>query len=332
MKLANSHKSLYNHSFNLIDMRDNMTDIANELKTIRDYIRWTAGQLIAHDCFQGHGTTTPIDDACHLVLTTLQLNPNDDLGDMLDARLTLTERQLILSLVEKRTHEKIPTAYLTKTAWFADMPFYVDERVIIPRSPIAELIINRFSPWLEQTVEPERILDLCTGSGCLAILSSYYFPETPIDAVDISHEALEVTNINIKKHSSEGQVAAIESDLFFDLADRRYAVIICNPPYVSDEEIDELPDEYHHEPEAALHGGDVDGLEIVSDILRQARDYLTDDGILVMEVGYSKDLLEARYPNVPFTWVDLENGGEGVFIFTANELEKYQAAFAELVH
>jgi len=309
-----------------------MTEIENELITIRDYIRWTISQLRANGCFQGHGTTNSDEEACHLVLSAINLNPNNDLTQMLDARLTPPERQQILRLIDQRVNNKIPTAYLTNTTWLSGLSFYVDERVVIPRSPIAELINNRFMPWLDENDEPERILDMCTGSACLAILSAQMFPLTPIDAIDISPDAIEVANINIKNHHVEDQVQAIESNVFSSLEDRRYSIIICNPPYISEEEYDELPTEYSHEPENALKGGDVDGLSIVSDILRQAHDYLTDDGILVMEVGYSDADLEARYPNVPFLWTDLERGGEGVFVFTAEQLEKHQAAFAELVH
>lgn len=309
-----------------------MSNLYNELETIRDYIRWTITQLRLNDCFQGHGSANAMDDACHLVFSALHLNPEDDLDMMLDTTLTAAERLHVLELIEKRTKQKIPTAYLTNTAWFAGLQFYIDPRVIVPRSPIAELIKNRFHPWLDENTVPVNILDLCTGSGCLAITCAYVFPETIIDAVDISPDAIEVANINIKKHGLEDQVTAIKSDLFSELGERKYSIIICNPPYVSDAEYQDLPEEYTREPENALKGGDVDGLAIVSNILRQARNHLSDDGILILEVGYSDEALEERYPDVPFMWFDFENGGEGVFIFTAEQLDHLKKDFAENVH
>ncbi len=309
-----------------------MTIIAKELITIRDYIRWTISQLRINHCFQGHGSDNAMDDACHLVFSAVHLNPEDDLDMMLDSKLTNAEGAHVLSLIDKRVKDKIPTAYLTKTSWFAGLELYVDERVIVPRSPIAELIKNRFQPWLDENTVPENILDLCTGSGCLAITCAYVFPETDIDAVDISSDAIDVANININNHGLDDQVHAIKSDLFSELGDKKYSIIICNPPYVSDIEYQELPAEYLHEPEKALKGGDVDGLAIVSNILRQARDHLRDDGLLILEVGYSDEALEERYPDVPFMWFDFENGGDGVFIFTAEQLDQLKDSFSENVH
>lgn len=309
-----------------------MSKIENELSTISDYIRWTISQLRIHNCFQGHGSSNAMDDACHLVFSALHLNPEDDLDMLLDSTLTTEERINLLSLIDKRVNQKIPTAYLTKTSWFAGLQLFVDERVIVPRSPIAELIKNRFQPWLDVDTTPERILDLCTGSGCLALACAYVFPETDIDAVDISKDAIDVANINIKNHGLDDQVKAIQSDLFSALGDKKYSIIICNPPYVSETEYQELPKEYMREPENALKGGDVDGLAIVSNILRHAREHLTDDGFLIMEVGYSDEALEERYPDVPFMWIDFENGGDGVFVFTAEQLDLLQHLFSEHMH
>jgi ribosomal protein L3 glutamine methyltransferase len=229
-------------------------------------------------------------------------------------------------LIIRRIEERIPAAYLTNEAWFAGMPFFVDDRVIIPRSPIAELIEQGFSPWLTHQ-EANYILDLCTGSGCIAIACATEFPDAEVDAVDISKEALEVAEINVKKHFVASQVQLIQGDLY-DKISRKYNLIVSNPPYVSSEEYNTLPSEYHHEPEVALKAED-SGLAIVKRILQGATQHLLPEGILVVEVGNSQEALIETYPEVPFLWLEFEKGGEGVFLLTAEQLKEFENLFKD---
>ena len=220
----------------------------------------------------------------------------------------------------------MPAAYLTNKAWYAGWEFYVDERVLIPRSPIAEMVANRFEPFLKH--EPTRIMDLCTGSGCIAIIMAHEFPHAEVDAIDISVDALNVAERNINDHGLEQQVIPIRSDLFRDLpAGDQYDLIVSNPPYVDSEDMSDLPDEFRHEPELALASGS-DGLKLTKRLLANAADFLKENGVLVVEVGNSMIHLEAQFPEVPFTWVEFENGGHGVFVMTKAELEQYQPHFA----
>ena len=292
-------------------------DVCSDLISVRDYIRWGASQFNAAELFFGHGTDNAWDDALQLVLHALHLplplNP-----DVLDARLTLAERKEVVALLRRRIDERVPTAYLTGTAWFAGLPFRVDSRVLVPRSPIAELIENQFSPWLLQ--EPEYILDLCTGSGCIGIACAYAFPEAAVDLSDISRDALEVAQRNIDIHEVGHRVRAIESDLFDNLAELRYDLIVSNPPYVDAEDLAEMPAEYHAEPALGLASG-VDGLDFTRRLLREALDHLTDEGVLIVEVGNSGVALEAAYPELPFTWLEFRRGGHGVFLLTAAQLQ-----------
>ncbi len=228
-------------------------------------------------------------------------------------------------LLELRVKTRRPAAYLTGEAWFAGMPFFVDERVLVPRSPIAELIAARFSPW----IDPQRIgniVDIGTGSGCIAIACAAAFPQAMVDATDVSSEALDVARINAARHGLEARVNLIESDLFAALAGKTYDIIVSNPPYVPREEVEQLADEFHHEPESGLLAGD-DGLDIVVRMLSEAANHLAADGILVVEVGYTHEALQAQYPQVPFMWLDFENGGTGVFLLEAAVLEEHQAIF-----
>lgn len=292
-------------------------DVCSDLISVRDYIRWGASQFNAAELFFGHGTDNAWDDALQLVLHALHLplplNP-----DVLDTRLTLAERKEVVALLRRRIDERMPTAYLTGTAWFAGLPFRVDPRVLVPRSPIAELIENQFSPWLLQ--EPEYILDLCTGSGCIGIACAYAFPEAAVDLSDISRDALEVAQRNIDIHEVGHRVRAIESDLFDSLAELRYDLIVSNPPYVDAEDLAEMPAEYHAEPALGLASG-VDGLDFTRRLLREALDHLTDEGVLIVEVGNSGVALEAAYPELPFTWLEFRRGGHGVFLLTAAQLQ-----------
>ncbi len=297
---------------------------ANELHTLRDYIRWAMTCFQQANLFYGHGTDNPWDEAVHLVLNTVHL-PWDASEHILDARLTSQEKQKILTNIRRRTEERVPLPYITGEAWYMGIPFFVDERVLIPRSPIAELTEHQFSPWLRPG-PVESILDLCTGSGCIGIACAYQFPEADVDLVDISTPALEVAEKNILRHELSHRVTAIESDLFSQLNGKKYDLIVSNPPYVDKADFDSMPKEYLHEPELALTSGN-DGLDITRRILKEARHYLADDGLLVVEVGNSEAHIISAYPEVPFTWAEFEKGGNGVFMLTAEELDQYASYF-----
>ena len=293
-------------------------DVCSDLISIRDYIRWGASQFNAAGLFFGHGTDNAWDEAVQLVLhalhLSLPLNP-----EVLDARLALAERKDVIALLRRRMDERIPAAYLTGTAWFAGLPFKVDERVLVPRSPIAELIEDQFAPWLLR--EPEYILDLCTGSGCIGIACAYVFPEAAVDLSDISLDALAVAQRNIDIHEVGHRVRTIESDLFNELAELRYDLIVSNPPYVDAEDLAEMPAEYRAEPALGLASG-VDGLDFTRRLLREALDHLTEEGVLIVEVGNSCVALEEAFPELPFTWLEFRRGGHGVFLLTAAQLHE----------
>jgi len=303
----------------------NKREIANDLVTLRDLIRWGTSQFNAAELSFVQGMPTAIDEAVYLCLSALHLPPDFSV-EYFDCVLTMDERLHVLSLFQQRIEQHKPAAYITNEAWFAGLSFYVDERVLIPRSPIAEMIHQQFSLW----VAPEQvnnILDLCTGSGCIAIACAYAFEQAQVDASDISTDALAVAEINRQHHGLENRFNLIESDLFESMPEKRYEIIVSNPPYVSAQEMAQLPVEFEFEPgDSALAAGET-GMDIVLPMLIQARDYLTDDGILVVELGYSKPALEALLPEVPFFWVDFEFGGDGVFVLTAKQLETYQADF-----
>lgn len=294
-------------------------DAINELVTIQDIIRWAVTQFTKADIFYGHGTDNPWDEAVQLILTTLHL-PSDSDSEIRHSRLTRRERQILIKLILKRINERIPVAYLTNKAWFAGLEFYVDERTLIPRSPFAELIKGHFAPWLHDT--PKRILDLCTGSACIAIACAFAFPEAEVDAVDISDDALEVAEINIQGHGVEQQVFPIQSDLFSGISEETYDLIISNPPYVDAEDMANLPKEYEHEPSLGLASG-YDGLDLVRKMLKQAGARLNKNGVLFVEVGNSQVHMAELYPEVQFNWVELKNGGHGIFVLTKEQLDKY---------
>lgn len=291
-------------------------EAVSELHTIQDMLRWTVSRLNAANVYYGHGTDNPWDEAVQLVLPSVFL-PLDIPEDMRTARLTSSERHRIVERVIRRVNERVPVAYLTNKAWFCDMEFYVDERVLVPRSPIGELISNRFSGILSE--QPQHILDMCTGSGCIAIACAYAFPETEVDAVDISADALAVAERNIDTHGIENWVTPIRSDLFRELPPLQYDLIVTNPPYVDEEDMSDLPQEYRHEPVLGLASGS-DGLKLTRRILACAPDYLTDNGVLICEVGNSMVHLMEQYPQIPFTWLEFENGGDGVFMLTKQQL------------
>ncbi len=291
-----------------------------ELKTIRDYIRWGVSQFNQAKLYYGHGMVNALDEAVYLSLFALHL-PHDFSEKYFDTSLTQAEKQAIFTLLRRRIDEKVPAAYLTGEAWFAGLHFIVNENVLVPRSPIAELIEDRFEPWAE-VKSVENILDLCCGSGCIGIACAYAFDWASVDMVDISPAAIEVAEQNIQQHQLDDRVSVIESNLFQNVAQRHYDIIVSNPPYVDFEDMLSLPAEYHHEPELGLTAGD-DGLELVIPILRQARQYLTDQGILIVEVGNSQHALQEAYPHVPFYWLEFERGGSGVFLLTAEQLDEY---------
>lgn len=297
--------------------------VAHELHSIQDFLRWTYSVFNRADIYYGHGYDNAWDESLQLVLGGLQL-PLDLPTELFQSRLTPSEKETLVQLVLARIQQRVPVAYLTNSAWFCGHEFYVDERTIIPRSPISALIQDRFEGLLDAV--PQRILDLCTGSGCIAIACAYAFPEAEVDAVDLSFDALNVAEINIERHQLAHRVFPIQSDLFANIAGQKYDLIVTNPPYVDEEDLAEMPEEFHFEPEPALGSG-MDGLDITKQILKLAPNYLTENGLLVCEVGNSMVSLIEQYPEVPFEWVELKNGGLGVFALRYKELVKYHHLF-----
>ncbi|MFD1383817.1 50S ribosomal protein L3 N(5)-glutamine methyltransferase [Rhodanobacter aciditrophus] len=291
-----------------------------DLESIQDFIRWTYSRFRRSDIFYGHGTDNPWDEAVQLVLGALTL-PLDFDKEFLDSRLTYNEKKHILKLVDVRINQREPLPYLLGEAWFMGLPFKVTKDTLIPRSPIMALIQNEFQPWLQQY--PLNILDMCTGSGCLGIAAALTFEDSSVDITDLSDAALAVAQQNITMHEVEDRVTAIQSDMFDGLSGKQYDLIICNPPYVDAEDYESAPEEFHNEPELALTSG-VDGLDFTRKFLTQAGDYLHDNGIIVYEVGNSEVALQEAYPDTPFMWVELENGGNGVFVLTKEELKTLQ--------
>ncbi|QFY42517.1 50S ribosomal protein L3 N(5)-glutamine methyltransferase [Candidatus Methylospira mobilis] len=292
--------------------------IATQLTTIRDYIRWAASRFNEAGLFFGHGTATATDEAAMLVLHAIH-QPNDLPAGYFNCVLDLSERAAILALVARRINERKPASYVTQQAWFAGLPFYVDERVLVPRSPFAELIEQRFEPWLADPDAVTDVLDLCTGSGCIAIATAFAFPDAKIDAVDISPDALAVARINVDRHDLADRVNLLQSDLYGALADKKYDLIVSNPPYVSQAEWAALPPEYHAEPRIGLESGE-SGLDCVNGILARAKAHLKPGGLLIVEVGNSAEALEAAYPQLPFCWIEFERGGDGVFVLSYDQL------------
>lgn len=291
-------------------------DETHALETLRDCVRWGASEFMRHGLVFGHGTDNALDEAFHLVLHALRL-PADLPTLYLESRLTASEREAVVGLLRKRVETRQPAAYLIGEIAFCGLPFYVDERVLVPRSPIAELIESDFRPWLQ--FPPQRILDLCTGSGCIGIACAAQNEDAVVDLVDIDAGALEVAQRNIDRHGLGERVTAIRSDLFKKLGKRRYDLIVTNPPYVPTAEWQTLATEYQREPRLALEAGN-DGMDLVERILREAPKYLNTDGVLICEVGGSVPEFEARWPDIPVSWPDFERGGDGVFVITRADL------------
>jgi ribosomal protein L3 glutamine methyltransferase len=299
------------------------TEIA-DLRTLRDLVRWGASRFNEAGLVFGHGTDNALDEALQLVLHAVHLD-HDLTADFLDARLTAAEREAAVTLLRRRVDERIPAAYLTHRARFAGEWYYVDDNVLVPRSPIAELIEGQFAPWVAADAV-HRILDLCTGSGCIAIACAHAFPAARVDAVELSAAAAAVARRNVREHGVEGRVRVLTGDLFAPVGPGGYDLIVSNPPYVSEAEMAGLPAEYRREPALGLAAG-ADGLDVVRRILAAAPRHLTPDGILVVEVGDSAERLAAAYPAAPFCWVDFERGGGGVFVLTAAELAELSTTF-----
>jgi len=288
----------------------------DDLHTVRDYLRYVSSRFADSPLYFGHGTDNVWDESVQLVMRSLHL-PLENNTLFLDARLTREERSLILDRMHRRIEDRIPLAYLLGEAWFMGLPFHVDERVLVPRSPLGELIQGGLQPWLGDKAVG-RILDLCTGSGCIGIAAATVFEDAEVELSDISPEALDVAAVNVDYHEVGDRVRTIQSDVF-DGLEGRYDVILSNPPYVDAEDIADMPAEYGHEPELGLAAGG-DGLDIAHRILAGAADHLNPGGLLIVEVGNSWVALQEAYPDLPFTWLEFENGGDGVFLLTAEDL------------
>ena len=296
------------------------------LITVRDWLRFAVSRFNEAELFFGHGSDNAFDEAAYLILHTLHLPP--DLGPAYgQARLLAEEKQQVLALFERRIAERVPAAYLTGEAWFAGLSFKSDARALVPRSPIAELILNGFEPWLAGR-DVTRALDLCTGSGCIAIAMGHYYPNWQVDGSDINEAALSLAAEN-KERLLAHNVELVRSDLFAGLQGRVYDLIVTNPPYVTNDETDALPREYAHEPELALRAGD-DGLDLVLKILRDAPDHLSEDGLLICEVGDSEQHLVKLLPEVFMSWIEFKVGQMGIFAVEAAELRAHHALIAEL--
>jgi ribosomal protein L3 glutamine methyltransferase len=295
-------------------------EASNQLQTVRDLLRFAVSRFTEARLFFGHGSASAYDEAAYLILHSLHLPP-DQLEPFLDARLTTTERAQVLHVIERRAIEKIPAAYLTNEAWLGDFCFYVDERVIVPRSFIAELLREQLAPWVREPNAVHSALDLCTGSGCLAVLLAHAFENAAIDASDVSEDALEVADKNVADYGLEHRINLVRSDLFNGLTGRCYDLIVSNPPYVNAASMAALPEEYRHEPRSALSSG-VDGLDATRAILREAANHLTENGILVAEIGHNRAELEKNFPRTPFTWLQTSAGDEFVFLLRRNEIPR----------
>jgi ribosomal protein L3 glutamine methyltransferase len=296
----------------------NQTQILNELSSIRDWLRYAVSRFEDSDVFFGHGTSNAYDEAVWLIFGFLHL-PHDTIENFLDAHLTSKEKKDLSFLIEKRINDKIPTAYLLNEAWLRDYKFYVDERVIVPRSLIAESLSENLYPWID---DPEKIysaLDLCTGSGCLGIMMAHSFQNAMIDLVDLSEKALQVAEINVNHYGLHDRIELIQSDLFNGLEGKKYDLIISNPPYVNQTSVDSFPMEFLKEPSMALGSGE-DGLDHTIRIIHEAKQYLNDDGMLIVEIGHNKEILLKKFPKLQFQWLDVSLGNDFVFMLEKSQL------------
>lgn len=294
-------------------------------KTVGEALKYCAERLAVSDVFYGHGTDNPWDEAVQLVLGVADLPVNSDEGVMPHPfdKKALTRLQAML---RRRIDDHVPLPYLLGRAWFAGLEFYCDERAIIPRSPIAELILHEFKPWY-QGPRPQRVLDLCCGGGCIGLAAAHYYPQLQVDLADLDENALALATENVTLHGLQARTSVIKSDLFTALKPQCYDLILSNPPYVNQSDLSSMPNEYHHEPALALGSGP-DGLALTRIILQRAAGFLKYSGLLIVEVGNSWEELEALYPTVPFTWLEFESGGHGVLAITAKELQEYSTSFA----
>jgi ribosomal protein L3 glutamine methyltransferase len=289
------------------------------LKSVRDWLDLTVERFNEAGLYFGHGSASAHDEAAYLILHSLKL-PLDDLDSVLDRQLTSAELESLEGLVRRRVDERIPAAYLTREAWLGEFRFYIDERAIVPRSYIAELLRDELYPWVRDDQPVDKALDLCTGSGCLAILLALAFPAAEVDATDLSQDALEVAARNVGDYGLQDRVHLIHGDLFAGLTGR-YDLIVANPPYVNRESMESLPQEYRAEPQMALAGGE-DGLDIVRRLLEQAGSHLNERGLLIVEIGHNREALEQAFPKLPFTWLETSGGDGYVFLLTAAELRR----------
>jgi ribosomal protein L3 glutamine methyltransferase len=304
-----------------MDTKDYFPEAANTLKTVRDCLRFAISRFNETGIHFGHGSDNAYDEAAYLILHTLHL-PLDRLDPFLDSALTQAEIKELLTVIGQRVDKRLPAAYLTNEAWLGGHRFYVDQRVIVPRSFFAELLDEQMVPWVDDADNIFRVLDLCTGSGCLAILAALAFPNATVDAVDISRDALDVARRNVDDYGLQDRVHLIESDLFAKLGGREYDLVISNPPYVNAESVEALPPEYLHEPQLALGSGH-DGLDATRVILGHAARHLTPDGILAVEIGHNRAALEATFPTLPFTWLEVEAGEDFVFLMHREDLPNH---------
>ncbi|HEX4918790.1 MAG TPA: 50S ribosomal protein L3 N(5)-glutamine methyltransferase [Limnobacter sp.] len=289
-----------------------------ELQTMRDWVRYFVSDMRRHAVFFGHGSTNAMDEAIYLVQHALHL-PMGDVNAFLDARVTQREKQILLRYLNARVEERKPASYITSESWLQGHAFKVDPRVIIPRSFIAELLSDQLTPWVNAPELPMQVLDMCTGSGCLAILAAYAFEEAEVDAVDLSEDALQVARENIQLHHMGGRVHAVESDLFEALKGKQYDIILSNPPYVNEQSMRALPPEYLHEPRMALAGGD-DGMDLIARILKEAPNHLKPGGLLIIELGNERNNFETAFPDLAPIWLETSAGDEQVFLLHREDL------------
>jgi len=299
-------------------MSNLFSEAEKSLNTVRDFLRFAVSRFNQVQLFFGHGSSDAYDEAAYLILHTLHL-PLDRLDPFLDAHLTVSERIEVLDILQQRVEKRIPAAYLTHQAFLGEFSFYVDERVIVPRSFISELLLEQLSPWITEPEKIASVLDLCTGSGCLAILAADAFPLASVEAADLSPAALAVAERNVADYLLQDRIRLVESNFFEQLGEKKYDLIISNPPYVDAASVAALPKEYLHEPEIALGSG-IDGLDATHIILSQAAQHLTDNGMLIVEIGHNRAALEAAYPDLAFTWLDVSAGDQFVFMLHKSEL------------